>query len=254
MIHLKKLIKLELRNILKQKSFLICLIISNALVIIGILASSFLNKMIIEAGGSEDLFLGVNAFDTYMGYITGGNITLLLAIVISIYFGSEASDGTIKNIIAKGYTRTEFFTSKIISVIFVTLIFILTALILNYLMCFIMGININAFSLKHLIQIGSASLSILAETIMFSALSFIIFKTGANIVANICIPLLLPLALTLLDVLSKSKIKVSDFWIETTTTLSRDTSKIPVILIVSTCYIIVFILLSSILTKRKEIK
>lgn len=251
---MKKLIKLELRNILKQKSFLICLIISNALVIIGILASSFLNKMIIEAGGSEDLFLGVNAFDTYMGYITGGNITLLLAIVISIYFGSEASDGTIKNIIAKGYSRRQFFISKIISVVLVTIIFILTALIFNYIMCLIMSININSFSLDHLIQIGCATTCIIAETILFSSLSFIIFKTGANIVANICIPMLLPLALTLIDALSKSKIKISDFWIESTTLLSRDTSKIPVVLIVSASYIIIFILLGITLTKRKEIK
>ena len=117
-----------------------------------------------------------------------------------------------------------------------------------------MGITINPFSINHLIQIGSTILCIIAETTLFSAVSFIIFKTGANIVANICAPLLLPLALTLIDVLLKSKIKISDLWIENTITLATNINKIPFILIVSISYIIIFILLGITLTKRKEIK
>ena len=250
---MNNLIKLELRNILKQKSFLICLIISNALVIIGILASNLLNEMAKQAG-VKDALLGVNAFDTLLGYLQGGNITLLLAIVISIYFGASHSEGTIKNIIAKGYTRKDFFIAKIIGAIIATLIFIITAIFFNYIMCFIMRINIETFSLIHLSKLGCITIAIIAETIMFSSLSFIIFKTGANIVANICIPLLFPLALTLIDVLAKTKIKISDFWIENTYSLVSNNSKLLFVLIVSIVYIIIFSILGITLTKRKEIK
>lgn len=247
---MNKLIKLELRNLLKQKSFLICLLISTALIIIGILASNLLNKLALENGGG-DILLGVNAFDSLMGYLGGGNLGILLAITISIYFGSEASDGTIKNIIAKGYKRSEFFISKVIGVVVMTLIFIISSLIFNYLMCIIMGIKLGTFNIATL---GCVSLTITAEAIMFSALSFIIFKTGANIVANVCIPMLLPLVLTLVDVLLKAKIKLSDFWIENTSTLFTNSSKLPIMLIVSMCYIIIFLFLGISLTKRKEIK
>lgn len=250
---MSKLIKFELRNILKQKSFLICLIISNALVIIGILASNLLNKMAEQAGGA-DILLGVNAFDTLLGYLSGGNITLLLAIVISIYFGSSASDGTIKNIIAKGYKRSDFFIAKVMGAIIATLIFIITSIIFNYLLCLIMGITINSISLDHIIKIGITSLAIIAEIIMFSSLSFIIFKTSANIVANICIPMLLPLVLTIADILLKTKIKIADFWIENTNALVTNNSKFLFILLVSLCYILIFGILGVVLTKRKEIK
>ena len=117
-----------------------------------------------------------------------------------------------------------------------------------------MGITINTISLDHIVKIGIVSLGILAESIMFSSLSFIIFKTSANIVANICIPLLLPLLLTIVDVLAKSKIKVADFWIENTILLATDNSKFVFILLVSLCYIFIFTILGVVLTKRKEIK
>lgn len=247
---MNRLIKFEFRNLFKQKSFLICLIISTALIIIGILASNFLNKMAAQTG-ETDILLGVNAFDSFMGYVAGGNLGLLLAITISIYFGAEASDGTIKNVIAKGYKRSDFFISKVICVVIMTLIFIITGLIFNYLMCMIIGIDLGTFDF---ISLGCVSLGVIAEAIMFSSLSFIIFKTGANIVANICIPMLLPLILTLLDVLLKLDVTISDFWIENTFKLFTNSSKIPFMLIISICYIVVFSILGITLTKRKEIK
>ena len=247
---MNKLVKFELRNLFKQKSFLICLLISTSLIIIGILASNFLNKMA-EQAGETDILLGVNAFDSFMGYVAGGNLSLLLAISISIYFGAEASDGTIKNIIAKGYKRSEFFISKVICAVFMTLVFIITGLIFNYLMCMIMGIDLGSFDIY---KFGCVSLAVIAEAIMFSSLSFIIFKTGANIVANICIPMLFPLSLSLLDVLLKLKIKLSDFWIENTFGLFINSSKFLFMIIVSICYIIIFSVLGITLTKRKEIK
>ena len=247
---MNKLVKFELRNLFKQKSFLICLLISTSLIIIGILASNFLNKMA-EQAGETDILLGVNAFDSFMGYVAGGNLSLLLAISISIYFGAEASDGTIKNIIAKGYKRSEFFISKVICAVFMTLVFIITGLIFNYLMCMIMGIDLGSFDIY---KFGCVSLAVIAEAIMFSSLSFIIFKTGANIVANICIPMLFPLSLSLLDVLLKLKIKLSDFWIENTFGLFINSSKFLFMIIVSICYIIIFSVLGITLTKIKEIK
>ncbi len=247
---MNKLVKLELRYLIKQKSFLICLLISNALIIIGILASNFLNNLAQENGGT-DILLGVNAFDSLMGYLGGGNLGILLAITISIFFGAEASDGTIKNIIAKGYTRSEFFISKVISIVVMLLIFIITAIIFNYITCLIMGIELGTFNI---VTLGCVTLTILAEAVMFSALSFIIFKTSANIVANICIPMLLPLALTLADVLLKSKIKIADFWIENTSALFTNNSKFPFMIIVSVCYIVIFMILGTVIPKRKEIK
>ena len=247
---MNKLVKLELRNLFRQKSFLICLIISTSLIVIGILASNFLNNLAKQAG-EVDFLLGVNAFDNFIGYLGGGNLSLLLAITVSIYFGSEASDGTVKNIISKGYKRSEFFISKVICVIIMTIIFILTAVIFNYLICIVMGIDLGTFNIS---TFACVSLTIIAEAIMFSSISFIIFKTSANIVANICIPMLLPLGLTLLDVLAKLKFKIADFWIGNTSALFNNTSKLPFMIIVSACYIVIFIILGITLTKRKEIK
>lgn len=251
---MKRLIKLEFRNLIKQKSFLICLIISSALIIIGILASNFINDMAKKAG-EETLLLGVNAFDNIIGYLAGGNMSLLLAIVISIYFGSEASDGTIKNIIAKGYSRGQFLIAKLISIVLGTIIFILISFIINYIMCFIVGIDMGTFTINNLIKLSGISLALIAEVVMFGSISFIIFKTSANIVANICIPLLLPLVLALADVLLKTKTTISNFWIESTSSLIiQSTDKIGFVLLVSIGYIVVFTILGINLTKRKEIK
>ena len=247
---MSKLVKLELRNLFRQKSFLICLLISVALIIIGILASNFLNEMAKQAGETE-LLLGVNAFDNIMGYLSGSNLGILFAIVIAIYFGSEASDGTVKNIIGSGFKRSEFFISKVICVVVMSLIFIIVSLIINYLMCLIMGIDLGTFNFS---TFSCVCLTIIALAIMFSSLSFIIFKTSTNIVANICIPMLLPLVLALFDTLTKLNFKLSDFWIQNTTLLFTKSSKLPFMIIVSICYIVVFIILGISLTKRKEIK
>ena len=250
---MNKLVKLELRNLFKQKSLLICLIVSTALVIIGILASSYLNEMAPD-GAQEGVQSSVNAFNSIIGFLCGGRISLLFAIIVSIYFGSEASDGTIKNLIAKGYSRSKFFIAKVICAIIATIIFIITAILSNYLMCLIVGIHIDPLSLSQLTKLGCVSLAMISEVIMFCSLSFIIFKTGANIVANVCIPMIFPLILTLIDVLLKAKIKISHFWIENTVYLITNNSKLSFITMVSLCYIVVFILLGIIITKRKEIK
>lgn len=247
---MSKLVKLELRNLFRQKSFLICLLISVALIIIGILASNFLNEMAKQAGETE-LLLGVNAFDNIMGYLSGSNLGILFAIVIAIYFGLESSDGTVKNIIGTGYKRSEFFISKVICVVVMSLIFIIVSLIINYLMCLIMGIDLGVFNFS---TFGCVCLTIIALAITFSSLSFIIFKTSVNIVANICIPMLLPLVFALFDTLTKLNFKLSDFWIQNTTLLFTKSSKLPFMIIVSICYIVVFIILGISLTKRKEIK
>lgn len=248
-----RLVKFEFRNLLKQKAFLICLLISSALIVIGILASNFINQMA-EQTGDTSVLLGVNAFDSILGYLAGGNLSLLLAIMISIYFGFEVSDGTVKNIISKGYTRGQFFISKLISVVIGAIIFIILAIAVNYLMCLIMNISIGTLTSDQIIKLLSVSFAIIAETIMFSSISYIIFKTSANIVANICIPLLLPLILALADVLLKINTKLSDFWIENTYKLVTSASKIPFVIGLSLCYIVVFTVLGLILSKRKEIK
>ena len=250
---MNKLIKFELRNLSRQKSFLICLIISAALIIIGVLASNLLNQLASE-NGETDILLGVNAIDSLIGYFKGGNISILMAIFVSIYFGSEVSDGTIKNIISKGYSRGRYFISKLIGVVVGTIVFLVSAIIINYLMCLIVGIDLGKIDLNALTQIGSLSLCIISEAIFFSFFAMLFSKTSASIIANICIPILLPLALALIDILIKSKISIADFWIENTMGLVTNNTKIPFTLIVAICYISVFTILGLMISKQKEIK
>ena len=109
---MKKLLTLEFRKLSRQKSFYVC----GALAVAFVFLSAALTKLIVQ--NSEDATMTLpSAVDTLASALQGANATLLIGIFTALFVCGDHSDGTIKNIYAKGYTRTSVYFAKFAVVI-----------------------------------------------------------------------------------------------------------------------------------------
>ena len=105
---MKKLISFEIRKLLKSKYFYIITAIS----VIFILLSGLTNKAI-----SDALIANGETVQPYSSYLftkgaLGGTYTMFIAIFVALFATEDSASGTLKNIFAKGYTRSQVYFSN----------------------------------------------------------------------------------------------------------------------------------------------
>ena len=97
--------------------------------------------------------------------------------------------------------------------------------------------------------------SIIAYTIFFSTISFILEKNGTSIITCLFVPNIISLVLELID--SKLKLNISDFWIDNASTKFLQAKTLPNLtssLIFYLIYIVIIIVIGTQILKKKEIK
>lgn len=109
---MRKLLQFEFRKLRQQKSFYICCF----LLIVFVLLSALLNKIILEH--SADPIQAPTGTDGITSALASGNITLIIGIFTALFVCEDFTDGIIKNIYAKGYSRNKVYFSKLIVVLF----------------------------------------------------------------------------------------------------------------------------------------
>ncbi len=118
-----------------------------------------------------------------------GNTTLLMAVLISLFVGSEFNNGTVKIIASRNYSRMKIYLSKLLvgilaSVLF-TLVFVLAAT-LTATALWGFGDASGSF-VPHLLQRGALELLLGASYVsVFVMFSFLIRQNGGSLAANIC--------------------------------------------------------------------
>ena len=191
------LIKLQVRNLFKQKFYYICVIL-------------FLLM------GPVLTFLGVFNTDGYSAIkimpqivsILTGEISLLSTIIIALFCCLDFNEGTTKNIIARGYTRTQLLLSKYI----VSLIGLITMYIISFIVILILfGMNGLEYEVGMGYTIINSVFSILSYTIFFTIMSFVLEKNGSAIIACLFAPSVIQTIFSLVD--SKLNIEISKYWI-----------------------------------------
>lgn len=151
-----------------------------------------------------------------------GNTTLLLAVLVSLFVGSEFNNGTIKNIASRNYSRGKIYLSKLIVCIITGVVFTLIyAAVSTAVSSALWGFgDISAGYWPEFFKaagiellLGSAFVSIF---VMFSML---IRQNGGSLAANICflefISLLVMLGEMLLKKLFHITATLSDYLIDT---------------------------------------
>ncbi len=238
---MNRLIKFQVRNMFKQKSFYVCLCL---LILMGPVLT----------------FIG--AFNTpnyetikvmpQIVSLLSGEISLLSTIFIALFCCLDFNEGTTKNIVGRGYSRTQVLLSKYI----VSLIGLFSFYIISFIVIFcLFGINGLGFENVMLYSTINSIFRIIAYTIFFSTISFILEKNGSAIIACLFAPSIIQTILSLID--SKLKIDISKYWITNISNQFLSNSSLANLnysIILYIVYIIIFIVLGINTANKKEIK
>ena len=210
---MKNLLKFEFHKLFRQKSFYIC-----AAVMIGFSILSIILTHLLAKTAPQDLVDMINAprslWDVLIATLGGANFTLISGIFIAIFVCEDFSNGAIKNIYSRDFSKTKVFFAKLIVVLCAVLLMFFANLIVSA----IIGLILFGVDLYHPKYIGLL-FSQLALIVGYSAFTFaisIIFKKmGPAIAISILVPLGISLIFSLLDVaFGLETLLVADFWLD----------------------------------------
>ena len=118
-----------------------------------------------------------------------GNTTLLMAVLISLFVGSEFNNGTVKIIASRNYSRLKIYLSKlfvgILASVLFTLVFVLAATMTA---TALWGFgDVSGSYASQLLLKGALELLLGASYVsLFVMFSFLIRQNGGSLAANIC--------------------------------------------------------------------
>lgn len=238
---MNKLIKLQLRNVFHNKLFYVCL----GLTLLMVPILTFIGSL----NGADVKNLKV--FPQILSFLSS-EVGLVSIIFIALFCCFDFTEGTTKNIIARGYTKTELLLSKcFVSLIGIFAIYIITSLVTSIL--FIK--NGMGYESNMLYLLINNILRIVAYTCFYSIMSVVLEKNGSAIIACLFVPTLVPTVLNLID--SKLNLSISKLWIENVSSkfiLSPTLENLVVSSLFYVIYIVLFIIIGTQLLKKKEIK
>lgn len=195
-----KLLKLEFRKLRKQKSFYIC----TALMLALLLFSAVTMKQAYIGAGAA---FAENALSACSFLMFAGIVTALLVC-------DDYEQQTIKNIYARGYSRSQVYFSKFISVFLaVTAMFALVELGAILLGCFYFGVE-DGTGFRWLGTIAAQYAACMANVSFYFVVSATLRKNGAAIAGVLVAPTLVSMALGLADSLLKSEtVVLANWWV-----------------------------------------
>ena len=238
---MKRLIKLQLRNIFHNKVFYVCTGISLLLTVVFVFVGSLISK----DSSTTTVLQGA------IGTINSGVDTLGM-IFITIFCTFDFSEGTAKNIIARGYTKVQFLFSKYIASLIGILAMDLILIIVQFILYFKNGLGYEA---SMPLQLFVGMFRIVAYTVLYGTVAFILEKTSSAVIANLFAPNVLSLALITAD--TNLKVNMSKYWIDSVATKFVDkpimaNAGFPLVMYI--IYIVLFVLIGIYFARGKDIK
>ena len=242
---MNRLNKFNIHNMFKQKSFYICTIILLALASLGIIAN------VVTANFITHKAISINSNDTVIIFLSPSSFDLFVAIFIALFYTLDVSNGTMKNIIARGFSRKQVFASKFFTIMFGVTIMFIASFIFAYIVTFIAGGKIVMLNGNVLGKIGICYINLLGIASLYTLISSIVSKPSGALVACILTNFLAPTLLLTIDTLLKLKtnIGISKLWI-----VNASNNKGIMAIIICVVYILVSYILGSAISSKKEIK
>jgi len=239
---MRRLIKLNLRNIFHNKLFYVCLGLS-LLLNVGV---SFLSEVLFKSVG-----VNTKALESLTSVFTSG-VDIIAMIFITLYCTFDFSEGTTKNIIARGYSKTKLLISKYIASLIGVLAIILISATLSFVLYIKNGLGYNS-SMPLSILVGI--IGVVAYTILYATVAFSLEKTSSSIIANMFIPNIINLVIGIAD--SNLHAKMSRYWIDNVNNsfINNPTASnmiFPIVMYL--IYIVILTFIGIQIAKNKEIK
>ena len=235
---MKNLLKLEFRKLKTRKSFYICIA-----VMVGMFAvSTFTINGLINPDFSEDL--GLSGINSLIGALSSSSFTMISGIFVALFVCEDYTSQTVKNIYAKGYSRTKVYLSKLITILISTTVM----LIIIDLVAFALGTalyGVGKNSDKLLPVLATQYIIAMAEVTFAFTIASVIRKTGGAIACIIIAPMFLGVLLGLADTFipfenfTISKLWLSNF-LSVFQTLDISTNQILLYILGSLIYFTIF--------------
>lgn len=266
------LLVFEFRKLKRQKSFYICTAIMLVLLIMMAVLTVSLQNITSEvmeepSGDGIDISISVNGtetqstytvFDFMIGAVSITSFETVAGIFAVLFVCADYEQQTIKNILARGYSRSAVCISKFISVFATTAIMFavteVSAFVIGVI-CFDIG-KVAAF--KFFTVILTQYLSAMASVALAIFIAFRIRRNGGSIAGVILVPSIVELILALADsYLDLGKLSLSDLWLSSfisdLLSTSVEVKRMVVCAIASLIYIALFAFLSIRQSKKTEV-
>ena len=260
-----KLFLFETRKLARQKSLYICFAVAVALLVLSALAYAFVDMMAeSDTGGIFDEILGgepmfgVGSFTK--NALSNCEFFLLLGVVVTLFCCNDYSNGTMKNIYAKGYSHAKVYFTKYLFSLIISLVFASLCIIVSYAIGAIFAKQDNCDNLAAVMI--CQLVTVIGYHGIFFSVSMMLGKAGGSLAVNILAPMFFGTILSLLTLLIRSVTKSADFdlgyiWFDSVFT---DLNEIPVkgasfvkAVLMSLIYAGGFVTLGFFVNRRKEV-
>ena len=256
---MKNLILFELAKLKKQKSLYICVAIMLAVIVLSVftvsIAADIMTEMIEEEGlPAEEFVVEYDPITSMLQAASTGEFALLIGIVIVLFVTSDFKQGTIKVVIARGYSRTKIYYAKLVSAIIMSVGAYLACLITGLISGFIFFDFVKPESARWLGVLAVQMVAAVAVAVFCYVVAVTFRKTSSAILFILFAPIGLELVLGIVDLLADTNL--ADYWITTVfqnlSVTSVGSSRIVGSLIASVAYLAAFFGLGYINTQKYD--
>lgn len=190
--------------------------------------------------------------------LTNVYIIVVFAAFAAVFVCGDYGNGIIKNVLTKGYTRSEVYFTKYIVSLIVCFCYALIAYLTGFLCGTLMWNIGSSWSGKFVLLIFIQLLAVAAFNALFNFLAALFKRVGSVLAISIAMPIILSLLLSVLELLiSSTEIRISNLWLSGALMLAASPlSGAKDLLVSAACsivYGIIFTVLGWLLARKREV-
>lgn len=206
---MKRLLQHEIHKLIRQKSFYICTTIILVMTALGLMVTKSLTNNLISG-----IPMPSSALDSILSAVSISDFPMLCGIFIALFICTDYTQMTIKNVYARGFSRTAVYLAKsIISIAATTVMFAVT-LIFTYIFGKMLFNGTSQPGNYIGLIVGQLTWCI-AYASFALMVSLIVKKPGVSIALIILGPSLIGTVLHLADTLWKmEKFNIGNYWLD----------------------------------------
>lgn len=260
-----RLMKYEFYKLFHSKSLYICaailvLFLSFSVITVNIMTDRNTTDFSSDNGVSLTIGSGIeySGENFTASALSGNTFTLILAIFVALLVCRDFNSGTIKNIIAKGYSRNLIFFAKLLALLFATfLLCFLCWLVSGALSSAFWGFG-GAIDADFILTLSAQLAVIIGYASLFFAAAICIKKAGGVLAVNVITPIIIS---TLLDLLTAAmgsgSVPLANYWLSgclaSITAVGADLSLLTRGILCGSIYCLVFLAIGFTINRKSEI-
>ena len=252
------LIKFELRKMFRQKTFYVCAGVILIVVVLNVLVQYLVERV------SNTLF------GDFGGLITSSNVgsdfitlapsmmqmIILFPIFITLFVCNDFSEGTIKNVISRGFTRSQVYFGKFVASATAGLIYMVWSMLIGFVTgSLIWGVG-DGLGIKMLGSIGILMLLTVAYVAFDCFIAFLFRKKAGSLAVGIAVSYVVQLICMITDAILEVKemeLRISGYTITSSIQMVGTDGPSLSALIVAIIYIAVFTFGGWLIFRNKEV-